>query len=241
MDSSIITSFNDVLTSITILNKDVKKDDDFLLLYRGQKDSKWELLPKIARPEFNFIGKDFKKKENELLEEFKRLGKPYIDTEIHKNDWDLLALAQHHGLPTRLLDWTTNPFVALYFAFKEECNDYEKIESRAVWVLFLRKEEIVNCHEYNPFNLKTSTAFKPNQITPRLISQNGWFTCHKYNPYGFVKLNTHRQYRKKIHQILISNELSDEILTLLDKFGVNEYSLFPGLDGLSKFLEWKNK
>jgi hypothetical protein len=113
-------SFQEFFNELTENTKDVTKDDSLLLLFRGQKDSTWDLLPKIAREDFNFIGPNFLFKENELIDEFQRLSRPHINQDILLNQWDLLALAQHHGLPTRLLDWTSNPLVALYFAFVEK-------------------------------------------------------------------------------------------------------------------------
>jgi type I restriction enzyme M protein len=77
-----------------------------------------------------------------------------------------------------------------------------------------------------------------------LISQNGWFTAHKYViDTGFVRLNKHRIYKPKLMRIDITNKIREEILSNLNIMGINEFSLFPGLDGLSNYLEWtfKNK
>jgi hypothetical protein len=218
--------------------KDIEKDDNLLLLYRGQKDATWNLLPKIARKEYNFVGPDFISKERDLIDEFHRLSMPYISKEMISNQWDLLSIAQHHGLPTRLLDWTTNPLVALYFAFKEPDNN---IKNRMLWLLVISKDELADCNTLTPYNCNRTVAFKPNHITQRLISQNGWFTVHSYvkAKNSFIKLNNNKIYKDKLFEFQFANKSRNEILTRLDNLGINECSLFPGLDGLCKYLEWK--
>lgn len=231
-------SFTNFFNELLEQTKVITKDDDLLLLYRGQKDANWDLLPKIARKELNFIGPNFIKKEKEILSEFKRLSKPYVSTDLFANNWDFLALAQHHGLPTRLLDWTTNPLVALFFAFQEKDDN---LKTRKVWLLIIEKDELADCIKTTPFSNSKTVAFKPNHITQRLISQNGWFTVHKFNNVSksFVKLNKNKVYKDQIFEFIINNNARDEILTRLDTLGINEFTLFPGLDGLSKYLEWK--
>jgi hypothetical protein len=231
-------SFQEFFANLTHLTKDFKKDDPLLLLFRGQKDSTWDLLPRIARPDLKFIGPDFLKKEADIIDEFQRLSRPYIDPDLVSNPWDLLALAQHHGLPTRLLDWTTNPLVALYFAFIEQS---DKIKYRMVWMLAIDKTALADCKKFTPFNTAKTVAFKPNHVTQRIISQNGWFTAHRFIKTSnyFIKLNKNKDYKTRLFEFPINNNARDEILTRLDTLGINELTLFPGLDGLSKYLQWK--
>lgn len=232
----IFRSFTEFFTEFLEVTKEFEKDDNLLLLFRGQKESTWGLVPKIGRPEYKFSGIGFLEKEADILEEFKRLSKPYVENNTLTNDWDLLALAQHHGLPTRLLDWTTNPLVALYFAFKEVD---EKVVNRAVWMFAINKDELANCNLVTPFNITKTVAFKPNHITQRLISQNGWFTTHRYfeATKKFAKFNISK--KNNIFKFIIENAARDEILIRLDTLGINEFTLFPDVDGLSKYLEWK--
>ena len=92
------------------------------ILYRGQAQDK-TLLPKIAR----YSVPDAEETEREMLEDFKRRSLHLIDTHPG-NSWDWLALAQHHGMATRLLDWTENPLIALWFSISsrqdETSSDY---------------------------------------------------------------------------------------------------------------------
>src|SRR6478735_9007124 len=81
-------------------------------VFRGQSQG-WSLKPSIGRidpyrPETEVL----------ILNEFKRAAPQFLDRAALQNPWDLLAAAQHHGLPTRLIDWTTNALVAAYFASK---------------------------------------------------------------------------------------------------------------------------
>jgi hypothetical protein len=108
-------------------------------------------------------------------------------------------------------------------------------------MLAIDKSELADCKEYSPFNNPRTVAFKPNHVTPRLISQNGWFTTHKFieKTNKFIKLNKNKDYTKRLFEYKIDNNTREEILTRLDTLGINEFTLFPNLDGLSKYLVWK--
>jgi hypothetical protein len=210
-----------------------------LSLYRGQSDAKWHLEPSIVR---NGVDPTFREKEKEFLMEFKRLGRPLVNPDVLGNPWDLLAFAQHHGLHTRLLDWTTNPLAALWFAFEKE----KQVAKRAVWFLFLdEKKDIADTDdESTPFTQRRTIAFKPNHVTPRIKAQNGWFTTHKFiadkeKPKSFIPLDKISSYKKRLYKFELGNDLRTEILDGLDKFGINSASIYPDLVGLTSYLNWK--
>src|SRR5438876_5503354 len=100
-----------------VLDKRQKPGDAWV--FRGESDATWNLLPKIDRPEWASYrqrqGWSRAKHELWLLKEFKKSARPHL-TIPPEDDWEWLATAQHHGLATRLLDWTANPLCALYFA-----------------------------------------------------------------------------------------------------------------------------
>jgi hypothetical protein len=84
------------------------------LWFRGQSKASFDLLPGLYRP----TNSAFHYNEISLFERFKAKGSSFADETI-KSDWDWYYLAQHHGLPTRLLDWTENLLAATYFSIAE--------------------------------------------------------------------------------------------------------------------------
>lgn len=229
IDVNIIESFHDFMET---LNWHSIVSD--LTLYRGQADAKWELEPRIVR---NDMMGSFNKIEKDILDEFRRLGRSMLTQDILSNEWDLLAFAQHHGLRTRLLDWTSNPLVALWFMFWED----SKVEERALWILYLVDKDIANTSIGTPFTQRRTLAFKPNHVTQRITAQSGWFTAHKFmdGEQRFVPLESNKYYKPKLEKLVFNNGLRAEILGRLDQLGINALSVFPDLNGLTTYLNWK--
>ncbi|WP_259068982.1 FRG domain-containing protein [Mucilaginibacter sp. X4EP1] len=210
--------------------------DSDLTLYRGQADSKWILEPRISR---TLEYADMQKTEAEILREFTRLGRSMIPLDVLSNQWDLLAFAQHHGLKTRLLDWTTNPLIALWFAFIEPMD----VKTRSVWFIFLGESDIADNTHGSPFEQPRTLAFKPNHVSQRITAQNGWFTNHKFNikKGRSSRLEYLSTFKEKIYRIDIPDKARINILEGLTKFGINHASVFPDLGGLTNYLNWRTK
>lgn len=245
MRSKIINSFDEYIHTTCKFAEICDKRKGSFNIYRGQED-KWDLLPKIARDEYkasNIL-------EKEIITDFKRRSYPYLNFDP-KNHWDLLALAQHHRLPTRLLDWTENPLAALWFAFRKKKENNEKNKGtekeknayRYVWAFFVEKEYVIEEENVQDIlNDKSIKVFRPNHVTNRIVAQNGWFTIHNIadEEIGFTSLNGDQIYKDRLYIIMVAEDLRDDILKKLDKLGINDFSLFPDLDGLSNYIKWKN-
>jgi hypothetical protein len=137
-------------------------------IFRGVADKEFKLLPKIGRDSNKYD----RNTEEVIFANFSRRVRYFIDT-TGFDEWDLLALAQHHGLPTRLLDWTNNPLVAAYFAVSSM-----PLEKTArVHAVRVRKK--INRKDYiHPFDVVEDGVIVPSAITARIVSQRGLFTIH---------------------------------------------------------------
>ena len=205
------------------LHEVIEKYDARTVIYRGVKSVKYPLIPKIGRvvPPSSFRSREAN--EREILRLFKEKALPYLDL-IPDNDWDWLALGQQHGLPTRLLDWTGNPLVACFFAVEEQSDDDS--------VLYAYQEKsYIDVEKYsNPFRYNKVGKFIPRHLSSRITTQGGLFTIHPvpYEPFE----------SDQMEKIVIPNEIRKSLRKTLNKYGVDRFSLFPGLDGLSAYIEW---
>jgi hypothetical protein len=173
-----------------------------------------------------------------MLHEFKRQALPHISRDL-RDDWDWLALAQHHGLPTRLLDWTTNALVALWFAVERPLMEGA---NGAVWMFFGEPDDYADDEtNKDPLNTSRTLIFRPRHLTPRIIAQSGWFTIHKLMPdrSRFIPLENNAKQKMHLRKIVIPSWVFPALRQDLSRCGLNAGTLFGDLHGISKQLSWE--
>jgi len=220
--------------------------------FRGLSDSNYKLESRLARH-----GGDFRKLEKHLLRNFKK----YAHRSVVEKDsiWNWLSVAQHYGLPTRLLDWTYSPFVAMHFAtadidtfnvdgviwavnyvkthniLPEKLSRKLEEEGANVFTVEMLFESIKSLTELenlssDPFIL----FFEPPSIDDRIVNQFAFFSMSSDSR---VVLNSWLEDKMDFwRKIVIPAELKWEIRDKLDQANITERVLFPGLDGLTKWL-----
>jgi len=173
--------------------------------------------------------------------------------------WHWLALGQHHGLPTRLTDWTYSPFVALHFATSLPAEyDRDGIVwcvnfSEANTLLPKRLKAILEEEQSQTFTIDMLSQFKslktfdsltrepfvlfiePPSLDTRILNQ---FALFSLMPDPSARLDTYLdQHPHLCRRVVVPAELKWEVRDKLDQANINERTLFPGLDGLSRWLE----
>jgi hypothetical protein len=196
-------------------------------LFRGVRKGSYQLIPAIGRLKTNKGATFDVKAEKILLKLFKQKAYPFVKD--YEDDLALLSIAQHHGLPTRLLDWSKNPLVALYFAVKDPFLPREEQEDSLLYVYIPTKKVDLE-KSFDPFSIKSVQRFIPKYWNPRIVAQAGLFTVHD---------NPNKPWTSsEVTSIPISYEARKDIKTALNKFGIHEASLFPGIDGITKHLTY---
>lgn len=214
------------------------------LLFRGVRNSDYKLIPKVGRMKADNYS------EVKILRDFKTRGASHFDIPP-RTDWEWLPIAQHHGLPTRLLDWSLSPMIAAYFAV-EKAEDTKTSDDCAIYVLNRLKTITIDVLPFRDDNkdeigpLEINKKFDNNVFryfpsygnNRRIVAQKGVFTLHSIPTTALDDIN---ECESGIYKIIIEGKKSQiEIKKALDVIGINHETLFPDLDGLAKYIKWKS-
>ena len=195
-------------------------------LFRGQADASWKL-----HSSFDRIEKD-KSKYNVLLENFTEICKMYNFNEnlFAENDQQLVAAyAQHYGLPTRLLDWTTSPYFAAFFAFSSRLGLRSASKSCTVWAINKESEALRKCGGLKFVSLST------NKYNYRMKNQLGHFTLSEHTEDSIEEFDTAIIKRAGIDDMLWKVDIDHTdihpILSDLEIMGITYSIAYPDIVG----------
>ena len=220
--------------------------------FRGVSDARHDLRSGLSR-----LGEQARTLEHHILRNFRR----YAHAQSVKADsaWNWLAIAQHHGVPTRLLDWTYSPYVAMHFA--TEATEYFDRDG-AIWSI-----NYVKTNDLLPKSLRTileeenAEAFTAEMLTLAADSLRGFDALAKkpflvffeppslderiVNQFALFSLLSSptvsldewlQRHPGVVRRLVIPASLKWEIRDKLDQANITERVLFPGLDGLGRWL-----
>ena len=225
--------------------------------FRGQADSGEPLLPSVLRSEFDQV---------RMMLTFCNRASAFAKTPSNTELAEWLFLAQHYGLPTRLLDWTESPLLACLFALEEtlygRAPKRYKSPDMGVWLLHpielnalsANLRDFPNTYSQSPvlenfkFAFGTAGETSPPTELPvaiqtrlldiRMAGQQSCFTVHGHNRRDFERLFAHSQFAMAgyFRKYLIPRARAAKLLSELDRLGVSFSTVYPDLHGLATQL-----
>ena len=253
-----INSLGDLIDAATPSEPDVKTGRRRDVgIYRGMCDPDWPLLTSLDQ--LGGVNPPHTKAdvEEHVLRNFIRYSRPHL-TSASVNQWELLVLAQHHGLPTRLLDWTHSPLVALHFVTSDLRQfdrdgvvwmvDYVRAQAETPAPLRAELDEAsMNVFTAESLGRVTSSLreleelggdfvlfLEPPALNQRIVNQYALFSLTSR---ADRRLDEWLEQRPGLaRRVVVPAELKWEVRDKLDQANVTERVLFPGLDGLSRWL-----
>lgn len=219
------------------------KQNEGLVWFRGHSDSTFSLNSGLFRLKISNQIDEYLKLENQMFNYFKSLG--YLQSLDEKDDWTIVYSMQHHGLRTRLLDWSESFAVGLFFATlgwnKANCSIWminpEKLNCLSIGSPEIKlplKNDFLNKHS-GP-DLKTRAIY-PNKSNLRIAAQHGVFTVQ-----GNALVPLENEFGEDLFHINglkkidLPIKVREDAMNYLKLNGINHFSLFPDLDGLSKYI-----
>jgi hypothetical protein len=228
-------------------------------VYRGASNATRPLLTSLDR--LGGIEPPHTKKdlEEHILRNFIRYSRPHLDQARPLSEWELLIAAQHHGVPTRLLDWTYSPLVAAFFATRPAS---EQEHDRAIWrldwqrvhrhfnlpplALLIEDLESVfgESRQLSPPKLFASRGshpfacmIEPPSLDDRIVAQGATFTLTSTTSTSFDQFLANEGIDDALSRFMIPAADVNRFRDQLDLVGIDERRLFPDLDGVASAIQ----
>ena len=227
-------------------------------MYRGQNNSEYKLESSLFRTfsrnkkiRYAF-SEDAEKKyldlaghENEMLESFKRQAHIFLQHFPKKYETlDWLALMQHYGAPTRLLDFSFSPYIALYFAISGAgendaavyCIEYKKIKESSSYYES-SEDEVFHLENENDQEKTVFSWYEPNFLNERLSAQQGVFLVPNTLQFSHEGILEKDGSAGLCTKLILKKESFSGIIKELYKMNITASTLFPGLEGFCRSFE----
>lgn len=198
------------------------------LCYRGQAKD-WPLVPSIGR-----VGRggfdEILEFERYIMAEFRRLASPYMEKPPQSMaEWILHA--QHHGLPTRLLDWTANPLKALYFAVESENDATDAV----LWSCDARATEWTE--EFPNLGAQSMYFHRPTHLNRRIVAQESIFQVfpltEEQEDIDSPNMDDVDTYGR-VEKFIIPAANKADIKDVLDQIGINNLSMYQSIEAVAQ-------
>lgn len=228
-------------------------------VYRGTSDARLPLLTSLDR--LGGISPPHRKRdlEEHILRNFIRYSRPHLDDRRPHDDWEMLVAAQHHGVPTRLLDWTYSPLVAAFFATRPVIGEerdraiwrldwqavHRKFKLPALALLIQDLDTVLGTSEkFTPWELfanKDAKPFacmlEPPSLDARIVAQAATFTLCSCTSTSFDQFLEAEGLRDALTTFVIPHDAVARVRDQLDLVGIDERRLFPDLDGVASAIQ----
>lgn len=191
-------------------------------LYRGVRSARFPLIPSVGRDHYGF--QPTAELERLAIAQFKI--KAAMFTKGLQSEIDYLVLARHYGLRTRFLDWTANPYIALYFALL----DFDATECYPPCIYIVTSPELKSYFDIteDPLDEPGVVFFQPPHLDPRIGLQQAYLSIHQ-DPFNSYDADNIERF-----SIIPTPGAVEEIENTLLKIGILQGTIYPGLDGICK-------